>query len=173
MYFESRDYLLGLHPWNFAVIRKKLAALSVTPVHAFDYAYAMPSDFIRLARTEDISQIFRMEMVDTGSGRVRAILSNFDELRIAYVSRETNVTMYSPPFVQALAYYTAHQISQRMTGSDSAMQKLEELFNRRLSEAIYVDTVQSPQADSLTPSALLDARVSFNRRGGSHSSFDN
>ena len=53
IYTEVRDELLRSHPWNFATKRAKLAQSATTPTFEFDYAYPLPSDWIRTVSVHD------------------------------------------------------------------------------------------------------------------------
>ena len=52
IYSEIRDTLLEF-PWNFATQRVELAKLTATPSFKFDYAYALPSDWIYTISVHD------------------------------------------------------------------------------------------------------------------------
>jgi len=52
IYDDLRDELLD-YPWNFASVRAKLARSSTTPVFGWDYAYVLPSDWIRTRSAHD------------------------------------------------------------------------------------------------------------------------
>jgi len=47
----ARDALLNEHNWNFAIKRVALALNATEPVFEFTYAYNLPSDYLRVIRT--------------------------------------------------------------------------------------------------------------------------
>lgn len=46
-----RDEVLSEIDWRFAKTRAKLAQHTIEPLYGYSYAYALPSDFLRLAKT--------------------------------------------------------------------------------------------------------------------------
>ncbi len=60
-YFEqSRDELCRAYDWNFASSRVVLAQLSEEPLFGWDFAYALPSDFLML-RDKETYGLYRIE----------------------------------------------------------------------------------------------------------------
>src|SRR5690242_18224950 len=55
VFASERDSLLRSGTWNFAVTRAQLAPLSTTPVFGFQYAFAIPSDNMRIISVQDNS----------------------------------------------------------------------------------------------------------------------
>src|SRR5690606_7797987 len=47
-YEQTRDEVLRAHPWNFAIKRVNLSAISTAPVFGWLYQYQLPSDYLRL-----------------------------------------------------------------------------------------------------------------------------
>lgn len=60
VYAAQRDAELRAHNWNFAMTRARLGRLVVTPRYEYDYAYALPSDWMRTVSVHDS---------DAGSGQ--------------------------------------------------------------------------------------------------------
>ena len=92
-----RDMLLAAHPWDFA---KKWVSLaedaSYTIMDArYSYAYAPPSDYIRPVRGETRPINFER--------RGAVLLSNDSPLKLEYIYRIEDTTLYPIYFVNALA----------------------------------------------------------------------
>ena len=48
-----RDEVLEAKDWRFAKTREMLSRAPVSPIYTYDYAYVLPNDFLRLARSRD------------------------------------------------------------------------------------------------------------------------
>lgn len=89
------DDVLGEHKWDFAKKWDALSALSEYDFvdEAWDYAYQLPADFIRVSMVEDD--------VDYEQ-RGNVLLSNTESLNMEYIFRETDTTKYPSHFIAAL-----------------------------------------------------------------------
>lgn len=52
LYPTTRDSLLQQHPWRFSLGQSSLARLVDTPLYGYDYAYQLPSGFLRVIEAE-------------------------------------------------------------------------------------------------------------------------
>ena len=43
-----RDGLLSSYPWSFAISQSHLGRIDTTPIADFNYAYLLPTDFLRI-----------------------------------------------------------------------------------------------------------------------------
>ena len=48
LYPSTRDALLSVYPWSFAVAQTTLPKLAASPIADFDNAFQLPSDFLRI-----------------------------------------------------------------------------------------------------------------------------
>jgi len=91
------DEVLDDHPWNFA---KVWVALAEDAGYTFiddiyEYAYQMPSGFIRMSKTEDRDLQYEI--------RGEYICSNEEDMEIEYIQRMDDPAKYPSHFVRALA----------------------------------------------------------------------
>lgn len=140
IYDEFRDQLLEMHQWNFATKRLKLPRLDTDPVFEYDYAYQMPSDWIRLIQVYQNSQ---------GRGRVvykiegDTIVSDQTDLWVRYVARISDPNKMRPLFRRALAKLLASNLAVALASSASlAKEKLSEFENVDLPAAKSADSIQ-------------------------------
>ena len=113
----ARDFLLEKHDWGFAVKRVALAAVT-NPLTEWQYAYATPSDSIRICDVHEagasseygvfVAQDFSTETLMDGS---KVIFTNAAGATARYVPRITDPTRYSPMFVDALAWLLASYLA--------------------------------------------------------------
>jgi len=108
-YTFLRDEVLENGNWNFATKRAELAAVVDAPVWGYTYAYQLPADYLRLAELEYEEQDWEEE----GD----KILSNLSTMKIKYVRREDNVSLFTPMFIEALTLRLAWDISYSLLQS--------------------------------------------------------
>ena len=125
LYDGCRDRLLRECPWNFAIKRVALAT-DGTPAWGTDvyaYTYPVPSDFLYMMHTENF-QDYTLE-----GNKILAASSNGvagGALKIRYVARITDASVYDTLFVEALAYRLAYEACERITQSNT---KKSDLFS--------------------------------------------
>lgn len=134
-YETVRDALLRAHAWNFATTRAQLS-LTDTPAFGWDYAYPLPSDFIRLVTFNGRqAKMCAAEFILEGG----LLLSDVEEARITYIRKITDPTLFDPSFTEALVFKLAGAIALDVTQSDSKRNEMEAMAERRLSMAAFHD----------------------------------
>jgi hypothetical protein len=147
IYTEIRDGLLRSHNWNFATKRAKLAQSSTVPAFEFDYAYPLPSDWIRTTSVHNNDAghgtvFYRMEIV----GTQRAILADSDQLYIRYVYQVTDPNQMAADFRRAFELALARSLSLKIPTSNTVKAELVKEANRALNVARSTDSMgQSPE----------------------------
>jgi len=138
IYAEKRDALLEMHPWNFAVKSVKLAQLSTTPVVKFDYAYALPDDFIRAISVHDsdegvgiVDHKFRNNMVECSAS----------EVWLVYVAQITDPNSFSPLFREVFAAFLAIEAATGIAESNTKREMMVAEFQRALRRARSSDAM--------------------------------
>ena len=131
-----RDSLLRSHPWNFAIGRAELSETD-TPVFGWSYAYALPSDFLRLSTLNGI-QAAKCVSDYTLEGAL--ILTNTNEAKITYVRRIADPTLFDSLFTEVLVYRLAGAVAMDVTGEPSKRDAMEQLAAMRLKGAAFVDS---------------------------------
>ena len=139
------DEVLESHDWTFATARAKLQQDAIIPAYGFDYAYPVPSDFIRIlaATTGDYdvendsgAQVYyRFE-----GGR---ILSNAENMNLKYVYRVAEPGRFSPLFALAVSGALAVKLAAALTKSASTLQGMTQLAELWLSRAKASDNHQA------------------------------
>lgn len=128
-YPMARDALLEMHAWGFATRRAALAPLA-GDAYGWGFAYAGVNDSVRLLgvlapNTPANGESQHYEVVSR-EGAVPIILTNQARAELLYVARVTDTTVYSPLFVEALAWLLASHLAgpliKGVSGSQMAMQ---------------------------------------------------
>lgn len=138
-YAKLRDDLLRAHDWNFAVKRVKLGQLSDTPAFGFDFAYQLPSDWIKtLLVSPSISDSAAVRYAIEG----RTILSNSSDIYLRYISRITDPNVMDASFREALAWRIAIDLAQPVTASTTVQEAMQRGFDRKIAGADAQDAIE-------------------------------
>lgn len=135
LFDSSRDAVLRLHPWNFAVGRQVLAQKVETPPFGYARIFALPSDYLRLLRLNDGKDDYRIE--------ADGLLSDVSTAQLRYVKRVTDTARFDPLFVQALAAHLAAEGAMAITNSQSIKAQAQQEFREKLQEARSVDGIEN------------------------------
>jgi len=141
---DMLDYLLQIHPWNFAMARATLAQLATTPDFEFTYEYQLPTDPYCLQVVEYYPRASAYRYKVEG----RKLLTNEGTVEIKYIKRVTDMNELGPLFREMFAYYLAAELSWSLTGSATLKQNMEANFL----EAMRMAKLRDSQED--TPDAV-------------------
>lgn len=111
IYENMRDRLLEMYPWNFAMKRASLSSVGVAPSFEFTYAYTLPTDCIRVYELFDNP----LEPYAIEAGYLLTDLA-LGQVRIKYISKVTDESMFPPSFVNVFALAMAAEIAPILTG---------------------------------------------------------
>ncbi len=140
----GRRAVLRVHPWNFAIKEQALARVISSSSYLFNYAYQVPSDFLRLIKVFDNTD-YKLQ------GKM--IYTNKDTCVIKYVFDQTDPNLWEASFTNALAAKLAYELCYPITKSTSLMESLYGLYTRELQTAKFIDASEDipdefPAADS-------------------------
>jgi hypothetical protein len=128
---KVRDDLLRSHPWNFAIERTSLAALTSEPEFGFTYEFQLPSDCLRVLEIEDFDSEWQKE-----GNKLRA---DTTPLNIKYVKRTVEVGKWDANFCEVLAAKLAADIAFAVTQNASLKKQLNDEYMQKLREARSFD----------------------------------
>jgi len=161
MFDIVRDSELRAHIWSFSVKRASLAALSTTPDWGYDFEYQVPSDYLRLLQVNDLYNGPSMddyrnaptaEYVLEG----KKILTNFNApLKIRYIARVTDPTMWDASFVEAFACKLASELAEDLTQSNQKRDAALTEYRLAIVQAIRASAIEQPAQDLPDNSWLL------------------
>lgn len=146
IYAICLDDLLASHNWNFATRRAKLARSSSTPTFGYDYAYVLPSDWLKTVSVHDN---------DNGDGTVDAkeeevagqgvICASVEDLYLVYVGTVTDVNRMPAKFRMAFVTALARDIAIAIADSNA----IRDYFDGRARKALLA--AQSVDAQGSAP----------------------
>lgn len=153
LYDIVRDGLLGTHPWSFATAHDELVQLPATPITDFEYAFDLPSDFIKALSAGDECRSRGAVYQIIG----REVHSNYEELTLAYIKRADEAD-FPPYFVSALVNRLAAEFCLPLTENASRSDLLFKLADTELKLAKLIDSQQDtpPRVEDFT---LIEARL--------------
>lgn len=140
----SRDVVLEDHAWTFALDRQVLSPVVPGPAFGTQQRFLIPSDVIRVHR------VFRptnaSQTRDLQNARwVREgqyILAAELEIWAYFIMRISNTDRFSPGFVHSLAARLAADTAMTLTENNRLQEKMEVLYDAKLSAAAYADGSQ-------------------------------
>lgn len=153
-----RDRELARHVWNFARKRASLTADgSFTPVHTFSYAYALPSDNVRLINVGEAygplgrpNVHYAYSATFDGISNVYEVAGGYIEtnlsapLKIEYISNGMAEAAFPPEFVDVLAYALAADAAEELTSSNPKVERLHQLYRDTIRQARKQNAIQRP-----------------------------
>ncbi len=171
-YAQARDEVLASHRWSSAKRQANLSALTDTPVFKWSYAFALPSDFIRLMEVEGQDAFDPQQWYDI-QGRTLYLNETFSEsdgttVAIEYISRVADPTFFDPLLIEAISIKLAAKIAKTMSGSDSKAGELIQEYERIVApKAKTVDAQQRNSNENSPVRRLMQtSRLIRSRRTG-------
>lgn len=145
----SRDALLEMHAWGFATRHVQLAKRAMVDNYAWQFAYAVPNDVIKLLGVlppdwQEVTQTQPYEVVH-GQGAMPCILTNQDNAVLRYVVRVEDTLAFSPLFVDALAWLLASNLAGPLTKGQTGAQLAQTCYRNfmvALGQAVTSDANQ-------------------------------
>ena len=154
---DSLDYLLTLHPWNFATFRATLARLSTEPDWGWTYEFNLPTNPYCL-KVEKVEE--DIDYAIEG----RKLLSNEQTVKIKYLGRISDPNKLPSPFRECLSYYLASLFAGSIVGSAQLQTNMERKFLWAFSKAKTRDSLEGT-AQKRAQGSWVEARI--NRRNRS------
>ncbi len=145
-----RDKLLVSHYWNFAMERATLAVLPA-PLFGFSFKYQLPVNCLRVLHLNVKDARFKVE-------KNRFLHTNIGDAKILFISKEEDVSKYSPAFSELLAVDLAIDTCMALTQKRTLRADL--VVDRRevIRDARSVDG-QEGTNDELMSDVWLNSRI--------------
>jgi hypothetical protein len=137
-YPNVRDALLELHNWTFATKWIELNKLADPPLSEFANAYSLPSNVLRVIF---VGQNYK-EPVQHWQVEGNNIVTDENAAKCQVIFQQTDVTQYSPLFIQAFAQRLAGDMAIPLTNSRSLMETHMSLYGAKLRDAKTRDGLQ-------------------------------
>lgn len=147
-----RDGVLRSHPWNFALKRVQLAQTLNTPVYDFSNEFQIPSDVLRIISTNlDPIVTYSDKKVTTSYGvslpswtiEGDKLLSNDTTVKILYIARISDVTLWPSNFGEVVALGLAKESCYKFTQNRALMLDLAQEYEKQLAFARNFDAQEN------------------------------
>ncbi len=149
-YETTRQAELMKHAWAFAIFRAELTALEAadTPAgDAFEYAYAVPDDALRILPLTDSGEGTGISIPWKQEGSL--LLSNYSGPRLVrYIGNLTDPADWNPLFTKAFTAALALEIALPLTNKSSLEDRAAKRYALAIDEARRVNAIQVGSAYS-------------------------
>lgn len=153
-YSASRQTMLTMHPWKFAMVRVVLSPLTNPPAFGSESVFQLPADCLQPRFVNDHDAVWKVEG--------RTIICNYSQINLVYTADIADETLFHAQFCDALAHHLAFKITYALTQSndrEAAIMKRYEHANRA---ARFANAVQG-SPDHLIADEYIQTRVGPNR----------
>jgi len=147
-YAPVRDAVLRRHPWNFALARASLSALSDAPPFGWKYQYQLPTECLRLLPLTEGALLNGAPVKHEVEGR-RVLTNAKAPLKIRYVQRVEDPNQFDPLFTQLLAAELAVRAANWITGKQSYAERVGQMVRELNEQATLLDALEGTPADPL------------------------
>jgi hypothetical protein len=156
-YEPVRDAIFRSHPWNCLIQRIDLAANTETPNFQWKFQFTLPSDCLRVLRTENSN--FSNEEQYRIEGR--NLLTNQSTIKIQYVAKITDTTKYDTLLIETISARLAAELCYPITQSATLMDRMFALYDAKLKEARFADATEGSSDDDnrLQAGDFINARL--------------
>lgn len=149
VYDSVRDTEIAAHAWNFAKTRAMLPAETETPTFGWQHQYLLPADCLRLLQAGPwpmpvMAQLILNDQRDFVVENNRILTNRGPALPVLYLKRETDPTVYPPPFCDALACRLAVEMCERLTASNSNRELAWREYDQAVRQARRVNAIGLP-----------------------------
>lgn len=145
-----RDEVQEAHVWTFNKGRAELARVDETPAFGYSYAYALPSDCLRVLKMD--GEGFTLADQENGISVVgygvdweiegRRLLTNSESVSVQYLKRVEDPSQFPASFVMALSARLAVDLAMMVAKSYKLAESMQVIYKARLAsgESTNADT---------------------------------
>ena len=156
-YEPVRNRVFRGHNWNCLIKRVELAQNSTAPVVEYTYAYALPSDSLRVLKihngtTDSIASSLDYKLEG------RNIVTDIGTLYLVYIALDTDPNNYDAYLREAISHQLAADLAYAITNNATLANNYMARADERLREARFVDATEN-SLDSVEANEFTDARL--------------
>lgn len=131
LYAATRDDLLRLYPWRFAICRVALTEDDSTPAFHWDKQFVLPDDCLRVLSIDGWHNEYAIE------GRL--LLTNTDSVNLVYIQQITDPTQFDSMFVKVLTLALAVALVMPLTQDKTLLSMVTQECGQALAAAKLAD----------------------------------
>jgi hypothetical protein len=156
-YEPVRNRVFRSHAWNCLHKRVQLAQNTTAPVIEYDYAYALPSDCLRVLKinngtTDSISTTLDYKIEG------RNIVTDIDTVYLIYIALDTDPNNYDSYLRESISHQLAADLCYAITNNASLANNYMTRADERLREARFIDATEN-SLGTVEANEFTDARL--------------
>ena len=156
-YEPVRNRIFRGHNWNCLIKRVELAQNSTAPVMEYTYAYALPSDFLRVLKIHNgTTDSIAADLDYKVEGK--NIVTNQTTVYLAYIALDTDPNNYDAYLREAISHQLAADLAYAITNNASLANNYMTRADERLREARFIDATEN-SLDTIEANEFTDARL--------------
>jgi len=141
VYYDLRDLLLQKYRWDFTIKRVALAADTTPPVFNRTTACLLPADYLILLPDDPEIGFLGRDWIVEG----RYLITNDPApINIRYTSKVTDVSLFHPLFIEALACKIAEELCEVITQSNTKKAAAVDGFRLAIIDAKRIKAIELP-----------------------------
>ena len=156
-YEPVRNRVFRSHAWNCLHKRVQLAQNSTDPVVEYSYAYALPSDCLRVLKVHNGSTDSIKSDIDYKL-EGRNIVTNEGTVYIIYIAIDTDPNNYDTYLQESISHQLAADLAYAVTNNATLADKYMVRADERLREARFIDATEN-SLGTIESSEFTDARL--------------
>ncbi len=149
---------LAAHPWVFAMTRAQIPASATAPPYGWTKAYPLPTGFLRMVEIGEYFVLYQPDLVLFEIEGREILCDEGSPLRIRYIQDITNAGLFTPLFVDALAFRLAFELAEDLTQSLSKRDAAEKAYEMSIRKARRANAIQLPPQPTPEDTWLLARR---------------
>ena len=156
-YDSVRNRVFRSHAWNCLHKRVELAQNSTAPVIEYTYAYALPSDCLRVLKvhngtTDSIASAIDYKLEG------RNIVTDEGTIYLIYIALDTDPNNYDTYLQESISHQLAADLAYAITNNATLAEKYMTRADERLREARFIDATEN-SLGTIESSEFTDARL--------------
>ena len=156
-YEPVRNRVFRGHNWNCLIKRVELAQNSTAPVMEYTYAYALPSDFLRVMKIHNgTTDSIAADLDYKVEGK--NIVTNQTTVYLVYVALDTDPNNYDAYLREAISHQLAADLAYAITNNATLANNYLTRADERLREARFIDATEN-SLDTVEANEFTDARL--------------
>ena len=156
-YDSVRNRVFRSHAWNCLHKRLQLAQNSTAPVIEYTYAYALPSDCLRVLKVHNGTTDSIKSAIDYKL-EGRNIVTDEGTIYLIYIALDTDPNNYDTYLQESISHQLAADLCYAITNNASLANNYMSRADERLREARFIDATEN-SLDTIESNEFTDARL--------------
>tara|TARA_R110000765_G_scaffold57714_1_gene112835 strand:- start:328 stop:906 length:579 start_codon:yes stop_codon:yes gene_type:complete len=156
-YDSVRNRVFRSHAWNCLHKRLQLAQNSTAPVIEYTYAYALPSDCLRVLKVHNGTTDSIKSAIDYKL-EGRNIVTDEGTIYLIYIALDTDPNNYDTYLQESISHQLAADLCYAITNNASLANNYMSRADERLREARFIDATEN-SLDTVESNEFTDARL--------------